>query len=57
MVIRGDSWSPLSLNQIDSFSDGLQMLIQNGMGVKQRDLNVEYSGYVALALGIGDPFP
>ena len=33
------------------------MLIQDGMGVKPRDLNVEYSGYVALALGIGDPFP
>ena len=32
------------------------MLIQNGMGVKPRDLNVEYSGYVALALGIGGPF-
>ena len=33
------------------------MLIQNGMGVKPRDLNVEYSGYVALVLGIGGPFP
>ena len=33
------------------------MLIQNGMVVKPRDLNVEYNGYVALALGIGDPFP
>ena len=44
-------------NQIDSFGDGLQMLIQNGMGVKPRNLNVEYNGYVALALGIGDPFP
>ena len=32
------------------------MLIQNGMGVKPRDLNVEYSGYVALALGIGVHF-
>ena len=42
---------------MDSFSDGLQMLIQNGMGVKLRDLNVEKSGYVALALGIGGPFP
>ena len=27
------------------------------MGFKPRDLNVEYNGYVALALGIGDPFP
>ena len=27
------------------------------MGVEPRDLNVEYSGYVALAFGIGDPFP
>ena len=33
------------------------MLIQNGMGVKPRDLNVQYIGYAALALGIGDPFP
>ena len=41
---------------MDSFSDGLQMLILNGMGIKPRDLNDEYNGYVALALGIGDPF-
>ena len=27
------------------------------MGVKPRDLNVEYNAYIALALGIGDPFP
>ena len=27
------------------------------MGVKPRDLNVEYNDYIALALGIGDPFP